>query len=93
MSWLIQADGSKLEIFGNGGGKLVADRLAKLVGHPVELLGQIPLSVDLREGSDQGQPVVLAKPADAAALEISAIAARLASEPIGLAGKKLRISL
>jgi len=93
MSWLVQADGSKLEIFGNGGGKLVADRLATLVGQPVELLGQIPLSVELREGSDQGQPVVLAKPNDAAALEITAIAARLASEPIGLAGKKLRISL
>ena len=93
MSWLEQADGSKLEIFGNGGGKLVAERLATLVGHPVELLGQIPLSVALREGSDQGEPVVLSQPSDSASIEISAIAARLASEPIGLAGKKLRISL
>ena len=93
MSWLVQPDGSKLEIFGNGGAQDVAARLSTLSGSPVPVLGQIPLSVPLREGSDAGQPIVLNNPNDLAAIAIGAIAEKITQDKIGLAGKKLRVSL
>ena len=93
MAWLQQPDGSKLELFGIGGGAAVADRLAKLSGTPVPVLGQIAISIALREGSDAGNPVVVASPTDLAAVTINQIAEKIAADKIGLAGKKLRVSL
>lgn len=93
MSWLVQPDGSHLALFGEGGGLVVANRLAQLQGSPVSVLGQIPISIPLREGSDQGAPVVETNPTDPAAMAIQAIATALASQPAGLAGKRLRLNL
>src|SRR5699024_11293479 len=59
---LEQPDGSRLEVFGSGGGQRVADRLTETLGAPVPLLGQVPLDISLREGSDSGVPVVLTDP-------------------------------
>ena len=53
---------SRQEIFGCGGGQSVADSLTRAVGRRVPLLGQIPLDTRLREGADQGMPVVLGEP-------------------------------
>ncbi len=92
MAWLEQPDGSRLTIFGEGGGALVAERLGALAKTPVPVLAQIPLSVALREGSDLGEPVVVANPTDPAALAISAVAAELLKMPRGLAGRKLNLS-
>jgi ATP-binding protein involved in chromosome partitioning len=92
MAWLVQPDGSKLELFGRGGGQAVADRLTKISNAPVTLLGQIPMSIALREGSDDGQPIVLTDPADPAAEVIVEIAKMLAATKLGLAGKHLGIS-
>ena len=93
MSWLIQADGTKLEIFGSGGAQDVAERLSVLASAPVQVLASIPISVPLREGSDSGNPVVLFAEDDPAALAISEIAGKIALDKLGLAGKKLRVSL
>ena len=93
MSWLAQPDGSKLEIFGSGGAHDVAARLGNLSGKPVPVLGQIPLSIPMREGSDLGNPIVLTNPKDPAALAIGSIAEKITQDRIGLAGKKLRVSL
>ncbi|MDE2386283.1 MAG: Mrp/NBP35 family ATP-binding protein [Actinomycetales bacterium] len=93
MSWLDQPDGTRLHIFGEGGADTVAKRLAELSGSPVEVLGQIPISVALREGSDAGSPVVLSKPADAASAAIASIAEKLLRIPRGLAGKKLNVAV
>jgi len=93
MAWLQQTDGSKLELFGSGGGAAVADRLSKLSGAPVPVLGQIAISVALRQGSDAGTPVVNSAPEDEAAKSINQIAEKIAADKIGLAGKKLRVSL
>jgi len=93
MSWLIQPDGSKLEIFGSGGAQDVAARLSALSTTSVPVLGQIPLSVPLREGSDAGQPISLSHPEDPAAAAIREIAEKISQDKIGLAGKKLRVSL
>jgi hypothetical protein len=62
MSWMELPDGSRVEVFGSGGGQRVADSLGRSIGAPVPLLGQIPLDVRLREGGDSGLPVVLASP-------------------------------
>ena len=93
MAWLEQADGSKLEIFGAGGGQLVADRLSEAAGYRVPVLGQIGLSVALREGSDKGEPVVMAHPLDSASKVISQIAESLARDPRNLAGRRLKLQV
>jgi ATP-binding protein involved in chromosome partitioning len=92
MSWLVQPDGSKLELFGSGGGEAVASRLTSIAGKAVTVLGQIPMSISLREGSDQGKPVVLHDATDPAAEVIIEIAKKIASAKLGLAGKPLGIT-
>lgn len=93
MAWFEQPDGSRLEIFGSGGGQAVADNLAAASGQPVPVLGQVPISVALREGSDRGMPVAISTPADSASVEIKKIAALIAADQIGLAGKKLGLNI
>jgi len=92
MSWLELPDGSRLEIFGSGGGQSVSDSLSRAIGAPVPLLGQIPLDTRLREGSDSGMPVVLGDPDSPAATALRGIARQLAQRGRGLAGRKLSIS-
>jgi ATP-binding protein involved in chromosome partitioning len=100
MSWLEQPDGSRVELFGAGGGELVAQRLTEISGQPVELLGQVPISVDLRIGSDTGNPLLAteqdaqaaAGASTAAANAIELIADKLLSVPLGLSGRKLKVS-
>ncbi len=62
MSWMELPDGTRMEVFGSGGGQAVADRLTKAVGATVPLLGQIPLEQAVREGGDAGLPIVLGAP-------------------------------
>ncbi len=73
------------ELFGTGGG----DDLAARLGVPV--LGRIPLSVPLRAGGDEGDPVVLAEPDDPAALAIRDLSELLATRTRGLAGRSLPV--
>src|SRR5215213_7377691 len=68
MSWMELPDGSRLEVFGAGGGQSVADSLSRSLGAPVPLLGQIPLETRLRECGDAGTPIVLADPGCASAV-------------------------
>ena len=91
MSWLELADGTRMDIFGEGGGAVVADRLTKSIGADVPLLGQVPLDPTVREGGDAGMPIVLSKPDSAAAPALSAIADKLAVRQRGLAGMSLGI--
>ena len=56
MSWFTGDDGVRYELFGNGGGRQLADELG------VPLLGQVPLVAALRQGGDDGVPVVTAEP-------------------------------
>jgi len=92
MSWLETPDGGRLELFGSGGGRLVADSLSRSVGAPVPLLGQLPIDVRLREGSDQGLPVVLFDPDSTAAVSLRAIARQLGRRARGLAGRSLGLT-
>jgi ATP-binding protein involved in chromosome partitioning len=86
MSWLEQNDGSRFELFGSGGGQAVATHLE------TTLLGQIPMSVALRIGSDKGKPVVLENPADPAAIEITKLAKKISEAKLNLKGKRLPLA-
>ena len=89
MSWLELPDGSRMEIFGAGGGQIVADSLTKTLGASVPLLGQIPLDTKVREAGDEGIPIVLADPEAAAAKALDAVAGKLALRRESLVGKPL----
>ncbi|OUS95918.1 Mrp/NBP35 family ATP-binding protein [Rhodococcus sp. NCIMB 12038] len=91
MSWMDMPDGSRMDIFGSGGGQAVADRLTKAVGAKVPLLGQIPLEQAVREGGDGGVPIVLGQPDSPAATALRDIADKLAVRKRGLAGMSLGI--
>jgi len=93
MSWLEQPDGSRLELFGAGGGARVAENLSRATGSSVPLLGQVPLDVSLREAGDGGTPVVLSAPASPAAVALQDVARGLARRPRGLAGRSLGVTV
>src|SRR5437763_12047831 len=61
MSGFVTPSGERFEIFGEGGGQLLAEELE------VPLLANIPLTIALREQADAGTPVVLSDPDDPAA--------------------------
>jgi ATP-binding protein involved in chromosome partitioning len=93
MSWLELPDGSRMEVFGSGGGATVAESLTRVVGASVPLLGQIPLDTRVREAGDAGTPIVLADPAAPASQALEAVAARLAIRRESLVGKPLGLSV
>jgi ATP-binding protein involved in chromosome partitioning len=74
MSYLELPDGSRMDIFGTGGG----EQLAKEGGVP--FLGTIPIDAKVREGGDSGKPVVIEFPKSAAALALRSIAEVIASK-------------
>jgi len=92
MSWMDMPDGSRMELFGSGGGQTVAESLTKAVGSDVPLLGQIPLDPRLREGGDAGTPLVLSDPEAPAAKVLTDVAAKLTVRSRGLAGRLLSVS-
>ena len=92
MSWLELPDGTRQELFGSGGGAQVAESLTRLLGSEVPLLGQIPLDISLREGADQGLPVVIGNPTSPAATALCGVAKSLASRSRGLAGRSLGLT-
>ncbi len=89
MSWLELPDGSRQELFGSGGGQQVADSLSRILGTNIPMFGQIPIDPLMREGSDEGQPVVLTHPDGPAGSVLSSIAATLGGRQRGLAGRSL----
>jgi ATP-binding protein involved in chromosome partitioning len=92
MSWWEQPDGSRVELFGSGGGAAVAASLSRLTGASVPLLGQVPIDQRLREGGDAGVPIVASAPDSPAAIALGEIADRLAARQRGLAGLQLGLS-
>jgi ATP-binding protein involved in chromosome partitioning len=77
MSWFTADDGTRYELFGQGGGAQLAAELG------VPLLGQVPLAPAVREGGDIGQPVAVADPGSEAAQAFAAIATQLAARGRG----------
>nr|WP_158374281.1 P-loop NTPase [Cellulosimicrobium cellulans] len=92
MAWLEQPDGSRLELFGSGGGARVAEGLSRSTGGTVPVLGQVPLDIRLREAGDGGTPVVLTDPDSPAAVALRGVAAALTARSRGLAGRSLGLT-
>ncbi|WP_295813363.1 Mrp/NBP35 family ATP-binding protein [uncultured Nitratireductor sp.] len=72
MSYFLAPDtGKRYDIFGHGGAKSEAERLG------VPFLGEVPLTMDVRETSDAGTPVVASNPDGVQAKVYKDIAARV----------------
>ncbi len=74
MSYFVAPDtGNRYDIFGHGGGA----EMAETVG--TDFLGEIPLEPAVREGGDEGTPIVVRDPESPAAQSIRAIAQKVAA--------------
>lgn len=91
MSYLAMPDGSKMPLFGAGGGDAVAVRLGQILGYPIPVLARIPLEQALREGGDHGRPLAIAEGESEAAQQMRAAAETLAHRARGLSGRSLGI--
>lgn len=74
MSFLELPDGTKLDVFGQGGGQTLADE------RDVPFLGSIPIDPLVREAGDQGAPVVVSHPESIAAKALVAVAEETAAK-------------
>ena len=92
MSWMELPDGSKVEMFGSGGGMTVAMDLTRILGYRVNVLGQVPMDVRLREGGDEGTPIVLTHPESTVAQTFNSIVDQLLQQRQSLVGKSLGIN-
>jgi ATP-binding protein involved in chromosome partitioning len=63
----------RTEIFGNGGGRRMAEELG------IPFLGEVPIDTRVRSGGDEGQPIVAAAPDAPAAQAFSAVAGKVAA--------------
>jgi len=73
MSYLDLPDGTRMDIFGTGGG----EELAK--GSNAPFLGKIPIDQNVRIGGDTGKPIVASHPESAVAKAIREIAQNIAA--------------
>jgi ATP-binding protein involved in chromosome partitioning len=93
MSYLVCPHcGEHTDVFGSGGGEAVATALTRITGTSVSLLGEIPIDTRLRQGGDEGIPLVLSTPDAPAAQELRKVADGLSTRARGLAGRSLSIS-
>ena len=84
--------GEPMDLFGSGGGATVAQTLSSELGNDVSVLANIPFDVRLREGGDNGSPLVLSDPDSPAATVIRELATRLGQRARGLAGMSLGLT-
>jgi ATP-binding protein involved in chromosome partitioning len=73
MSYLQLDDGSRMDVFGTGGG----EQLAKQANVP--FFGTIPLDARVRIGGDTGLPVIIAEPTSPAATALRSVAEQIAA--------------
>ena len=74
MSYLPMPDGSRMDVFGQGGGRKLAEAAE------VPFLGEIPIDPQVRLGGDGGVPIVVSHPQSAPAQALRAIAQDLAAK-------------
>ena len=93
MSWLDAARRHRgWSCSGPAAGQTVAEALTRSIGAPVPLLGQVPIDTAVRDGGDEGMPIVLSAPDSPAAVVLRAIAEELVGKPRGLAGMQLSLT-
>jgi ATP-binding protein involved in chromosome partitioning len=76
--------GERSDIFGHGGAKLEAEKLG------IPFLGGVPLHMDIRAKSDEGQPIVATSPASALAKVYCDIAGRVWEELQGSLSTRIK---
>jgi ATP-binding protein involved in chromosome partitioning len=74
MSYLDMSDGSRMDIFGQGGGETLARNFK------VPFLGSIPIEPGVRKGGDSGKPIVYFQPESNAAKIMVEITEKLAAQ-------------
>jgi len=74
MSYLTLPDGSRMDVFGQGGGQALATR------YDVPFLGAIPMNPAVRVGGDSGKPSVAESPETDAALALRSVAEAVAAK-------------
>ena len=74
MSYLELPDGTRMDIFGTGGG----ERLAQAT--QANFLGQIPMDQNVRIGGDNGRPIVVTHPDSPVAAALTDIARKIAAQ-------------
>ena len=84
--------GTRVALFGEGGGAETAKRLSTLVGAEVPLVGEVPFEMELRAGGDNGQPIVWQNPNSAAAQQFFKVVDALAPRKKSLLGVRLGVS-
>ena len=84
--------GTRVALFGEGGGAETAKRLSTLVGAEVPLVGEVPFEMELRAGGDNGQPIVWQNPDSAAAQQFFKVVDALAPRKKSLLGVRLGVS-
>jgi ATP-binding protein involved in chromosome partitioning len=73
MSYLEMPDGTKMDIFGMGGGQKLAEDAA------VPFLGSIPMDPNVRVGGDQGSPIIISQPMSPPARALRSLAESVAA--------------
>jgi len=66
--------GKRVDIFSHGGGKKLSIQLS------LPFLGEIPIDVDIRTGSDEGKPIVVGKPDSLGAKAFMNVAKKIIEE-------------
>jgi ATP-binding protein involved in chromosome partitioning len=80
------------DLFGSGGGQDTARGLSTRLGYDVPLLAQVPIDQRLREGGDEGVPIVVGAPDQPAAKVLAGLADELARRGRGLLGRQLGLA-
>lgn len=82
MSYFIAPDtGNRYDIFGHGGARAEAEKIG------VPFLGEVPLTISIREHSDDGTPIVVAEPEGPQANVYRSIAERVWAEVKARSGR------
>jgi ATP-binding protein involved in chromosome partitioning len=74
MSYLDLPDGTRMDIFGSGGGQQLAQNTQ------ATFLGQIPIDQNVRIGGDSGKPILVSHPDSAVANALREIAQKVAAQ-------------
>jgi ATP-binding protein involved in chromosome partitioning len=74
MSYLELPDGTRMDVFGKGGGEQMAQKSG------VPFIGAIPMDPAVRVGGDDGTPIVISHPESPAARALTAIAQDIAAK-------------
>ena len=74
MSYLDLPDGTRMDIFGSGGGEQLS------LATQTNFLGRVPIDQNVRIGGDSGKPIVVSHPNSPVAVALREIAEKVAAQ-------------